>query len=83
MRIRRLAPGEIVPGARLTGRTLLQADSSSDIDHMEGLAVHQGARGETVVSLISDDNFNGFLQRTIFLQFALASEQPKPEPRTP
>ena len=43
---------------------------------MEGLAVHRGARGETVVSLISDDNFNHFLQRTIFLQFALASEQP-------
>ena len=83
MRIRRLAPGEIVPGARLTGRTLLEADSSYEIDNMEGLAVHQGARGETVVSLISDDNFNSFLQRTIFLQFALVSEQPKPEPGTP
>ena len=83
MRIRRLAPGEIVPGARLTGRTLLEADSSYEIDNMEGLAVHRGVRGETVVSLISDDNFNSFLQRTIFLQFALVSEQPKPEPRTP
>ena len=41
---------------------------------MEGMAVHRGARGETVVSLISDDNFNSFLQRTIFLQFALVSE---------
>ena len=74
LRIRRLAPGEIAPGARLTGRTLLEADSSYEIDNMEGLAVHRGARGETVVSLISDDNFNSLLQRTIFLQFALASE---------
>jgi hypothetical protein len=74
VRIRRLAPGEIVPGARLTGRTLLEADSSYEIDNMEGIAVHRGARGETVVSLISDDNFNSFLQRTIFLQFALVSE---------
>jgi hypothetical protein len=74
MRIRRLAPGEIVPGARLTGRTLLEADSSYEIDNMEGMAVHRGARDETVVSLISDDNFNGFLQRTILLQFALVSE---------
>jgi hypothetical protein len=74
MRIRRLAPGEIVPGARMTGRTLLEADSSYEIDNMEGMAVHRGARGETVVSLISDDNFNGFLQRTILLQFALVSE---------
>jgi hypothetical protein len=38
------------------------------------MAVHQGARGETVVSLISDDNFNGFLQRTVLLQFALLGE---------
>lgn len=77
LRIRRLAPAEIVPGARLTGLILLEADSSYEIDNMEGLAVHRGARGETVVSLISDDNFNGFLQRTIFLQFTLVSEQPK------
>ena len=74
MRIRRLAPDEIAPGARMTGRTLLEADSSYEIDNMEGLAVHRNARGETVVSLISDDNFNHFLQRTIFLQFALLSE---------
>jgi hypothetical protein len=74
MRIRRLAPGEIVPGARMTGRTLLEADSSYEIDNMEGMAVHRSTRGETVVSLISDDNFNGFLQRTILLQFTLLSE---------
>jgi hypothetical protein len=71
MRIRRLLPAEIVPGARLTGEILLQADSSSEIDNMEAIAVHRGARGETVVSLVSDDNFNRFLQRTIFLQFTL------------
>ena len=45
--------------------------SSFEIDNMEGLAVHRGAGGETVVSLISDDNFNHFLQRTVFLQFTL------------
>ena len=38
---------------------------------MEGLGVHRGAGGETVLSLISDDNFNHFLQRTVFLQFTL------------
>ena len=30
--------------------------------------------GETVITLLSDDNFNSFLQRTVLLQFALASE---------
>jgi hypothetical protein len=71
MRLRHLGPAEVRPGARLDGRILLQADSSYEIDNMEGLAVHRGARGETVVSMISDDNFNRFLQRTVFLQFTL------------
>jgi hypothetical protein len=38
---------------------------------MEGLAVHHRRRRRTVLSLISDDNFNHFLQRTVFLQFSL------------
>jgi hypothetical protein len=74
MRIRRLRPGEIAPGARLTGQTLLQADSGYEIDNMEGIAVHRGSRGETVVTLISDDNFNRLLQRTLLLQFTLLDE---------
>jgi hypothetical protein len=36
---------------------------------MEGMAVHQ-ERGETIVTLISDDNFRSF-QRTLLLEFAL------------
>jgi hypothetical protein len=71
MRIRRLQPDEIRPGAQLTGRIVLTADSGYEIDNMEGMAVHRGARGETIVSLISDDNFNRLLQRTVFLQFTL------------
>jgi hypothetical protein len=71
MRIRRLAAEEIRPGARLTGHTVFEGDQSYEIDNMEGIAIHRDARGETVVSLISDDNFNRFLQRTVFLQFTL------------
>jgi hypothetical protein len=71
MRIRRLQAAEIRPGARLTGRTVFLGDSGYEIDNMEGIAVHAGAGGETVVSLISDDNFNRLLQRTVFLQFTL------------
>jgi hypothetical protein len=73
MRIRRLQPTEIRPGARLTGRVVFQGNSSYEIDNMEGIAVHRGAGGETIVSLISDDNFNRLLQRTVFLQFTLAA----------
>ena len=71
MRIRHLRVGEVVPGARLTGRTLMEADGQYEIDNMEGIAVHKGARNETVLTLISDDNFNRLVQRTILLQFTL------------
>ncbi len=77
MRLRHIAAGEITPGARIAGRILFQGNSSYDIDNMEGLSVHKGARGETVVSLISDDNFNHLLQRTVFLQFTLLDEAPR------
>jgi len=44
-----------------------------EIDNMEGLAVHRNAKGETILTLISDDNFSSF-QRTLLLQFALVGE---------
>jgi hypothetical protein len=71
MRIRRLAPAEIKPRARLEGHVVLECDQGCEIDNMEGIAVHRGGRGETVVTLISDDNFNRMLQRTLLLQFTL------------
>ena len=40
------------------------------IDNMEGMALHRDGR-ETVVTMISDDNFSAF-QRTLLLEFALA-----------
>ena len=71
MRIRRLEPNEVTPGARAVGQVLIEADSSYEIDNMEGMAIHRSQAGETVVSLVSDDNFNRFLQRNVFLQFTL------------
>jgi hypothetical protein len=71
MRIRRLAPAEVKPGAKLSGHVVFEGDRSYEIDNMEGIAVHRGGRGETVVTLVSDDNFNRMLQRTVFLQFTL------------
>lgn len=75
MRIRMVPAGEVKPGAVMHGETLIEADLSYEIDNMEGMAVHRGARGETIITLISDDNFNKLLQRTILLQFELASAQ--------
>jgi hypothetical protein len=70
MRLRRVALSEIVPGAVLDGTTLISADMGFQIDNMEGLSVHRTANGETVLTLISDDNFS-IIQRTILLQFTL------------
>lgn len=70
MRIRRLAMQDIVAGAVLDGPILIEADMGFQIDNMEGLAVHRSATGETVLTLVSDDNFSA-LQRTLLLQFTL------------
>ena len=73
MRLRLIKAATVKPGALLDGEVLLEANMGYDIDNMEGLALHTGPRGETILTLISDDNFNHFLQRTLLLQFALRS----------
>ncbi len=84
MRIRRIAGAAIRPGARLDGPVLIAADMGEQIDNMEGLAVRSGANGETILTLVSDDNGNRFLQRTMLLQFALPpSASPTPAPPFP
>jgi hypothetical protein len=70
IRIRRIPLAGLHPGAMIDGRTLLEADMGYQIDNMEGLAVHRTAAGETVLTLISDDNFSP-MQRTVLLQFTL------------
>jgi hypothetical protein len=75
MRIRRIAPGELKRGAPIKGEVLLEADDRLNIDNMEAIAVHRAASGETVLTLMSDDNFNPF-QRTLIMQFVLPETTP-------
>jgi len=70
IRLRRLSLAELRPNAIVDGQVLLEADLGYAIDNMEGLSVHRGSGGETVLTLISDDNFSA-LQRTLLLQFVL------------
>jgi hypothetical protein len=74
MRLRHLPAAQIVPGATIEGETLIEADMTYEIDNMEGLAVHTGQRGETVLTMVSDNNYNSMLQRTLLLQFTLHAE---------
>lgn len=71
MRMRHIRAADIRPGALADGEILIEADMGYEIDNMEGLAIHIDPRGEPILTLISDDNFNGFLQRTLILQFAI------------
>lgn len=71
MRIRRIDAATIQPGAVVDGPIVLAGNMANQIDNMEGIAVHRGPDGETMIMLISDDNFS-YLQRTILLQFALS-----------
>lgn len=76
-RLRLVPKGRIKVGAVLSGITLIKADMRYEIDNMEGLALHRDAKGRTIVTLISDDNFNKLLQRTLLLQFVLPSDATK------
>lgn len=69
MRLRRVKAAEFAPGAVVTGEVLLEANMTSEIDNMEAISAHVDASGATILTILSDDNFNGLLQRTLLLQF--------------
>jgi hypothetical protein len=65
------AAAESGAGTPLDGEIVADFDSAWEIDNMEGLAVRTGARGETLVYAVSDDNFNRPVQRTLLLMYEL------------
>jgi hypothetical protein len=73
IRLRLIPAREIGPGARLKGEVLLEAGGQYVIDNFEALAVHETEAGETIVTLMSDDNFS-FFQSTLLAQFALQAD---------
>ncbi|MBA2398536.1 MAG: esterase-like activity of phytase family protein [Bradyrhizobium sp.] len=70
VRIRRIALAVLAPGAVIDGPTIFNADLGSEIDNLEGIDVHVTPEGDTVLTLISDDNFS-VIQRNLLLQFTL------------
>ncbi|WP_436639563.1 esterase-like activity of phytase family protein [Microbaculum sp. FT89] len=70
MRLRRISAAALDGPQPMEATTLLTAGSAREVDNMEGVAVHTDAQGRTVLTIISDDNFN-LLQRTLILQFEL------------
>ncbi len=70
IRIRRLTLAQIAPGALVDGPAIFSADLGQEIDNLEGIDAHVTPDGETVLTLVSDDNFS-MIQRTLLLQFTL------------
>ncbi len=67
--------GDVHRDAVLEGVALMEASwPLHAIDNMEGLSVHR-AGDELRLTVISDDNFNRSLQRTLLFQFALPLEE--------
>lgn len=79
IQLRHVRQDELRAGNPIQGELILEADLGFEIDNLEGLSVHRGPAGETVLTLISDDNFNTWLQRTVLLQFTL-HEAPEAPP---
>jgi hypothetical protein len=70
IRIRRIALSSIGPGALIDGPAIFNADLGHEIDNMEGIDAHVTPEGDTVLTLVSDDNFSP-IQRNLLLQFTL------------
>jgi hypothetical protein len=72
IRIRRIPLQSVAPDALVDGPAIFQADLGYEIDNMEGIDAFVTPEGETVLTMVSDDNFS-MIQRTLLLQFTLVT----------
>ena len=70
IRIRSIPLSSLAPGAVVDGPVIFNADLGYEIDNMEGIDAHVTPEGDTVLTMVSDDNFS-LIQRTLLLQFTL------------
>jgi hypothetical protein len=70
--MRRIKGGDVAGGATLDGEVIADVGMNFIIDNMEGLSVRTGDDGETLVYVVSDDNFNAPVQQTLLMMFVLA-----------
>ena len=69
-RVALLRAADLQAGARVEAEQIALIERPLTLDNFEGLAVSRAAGG-TLVWLLTDDNFNTLLQRTLLLQFRL------------
>jgi hypothetical protein len=71
-------PAKIAQSGTISGKVIATIAAPLLIDNMEGIAVTREG-GDTVIWLISDNNFNIF-QRTLLMKFRLAERRPNKKP---
>jgi hypothetical protein len=69
--MRRIPSPAFATGQVMDGEVVADVGMNFMIDNMEALSVRKGANGETLVYLVSDDNFNAPLQQTLIMMFEL------------
>tara|TARA_R110002124_G_scaffold21670_2_gene83146 strand:+ start:64884 stop:65891 length:1008 start_codon:yes stop_codon:yes gene_type:complete len=71
-RVRRIKADGIRAGAEVSGELLADIRAPLTVDNFEGIEAIKGPKGETLLFLISDNNFNRFgPQRTLLMMFEL------------
>ncbi len=70
MRLRRIAGGDIKPGAVVDGKVIFEANADEQIDNMEGIDAFRAEDGTIHLIMVSDDN-HSILQRNLMLEFRL------------
>ncbi len=68
VRVKRLAASTVAPGAELKGEIIATLAPPMNVDNFEGIEARRGPSGETLIYLISDDNFSD-RQRTYLMMF--------------
>jgi hypothetical protein len=70
IRIRSIPLRSLAPGAVVDGPSIFEADLGHEVDNMEAIDAHLTPEGDTVLTLVSDDNFS-MVQRNLILQFTM------------
>ena len=70
VRVMRLRTSTLAPGAVVRADELARLETPWVTENLEGIAARRGPGGETLLWLISDDNFSTW-QHTVLLHFAL------------
>ncbi len=72
-RIKKIAPEDIRADRPIRGTVLATLEMPFVTENFEGIAARRGRPGETLIYIVSDDNFSA-LQRTLLLLFALPGD---------